>query len=813
MCIETRLRKYVQTSTFVASPPKNSEAFLRLNGLPLHSPLIGNTTTRYPSAMSYNRPHSPGGRRTGQPGRTSAGSFFPPSYLDHAPSSRLRPEYAFLPRTSGERVDAPRALAVRPYSPPRRGRDDDHVVRPRRISMDPGEPTSRRPLSIMPPRSPNKGPRPIITKDPDRPSSPVHKSSKSSSGGVQEVASYLIPASSASGRNHHRHSSLTTGDRLRTLERDPRESTYPGGSSRTSALRPAREDERDYNYEYTGPKKEFLRDGHPRPRERRDSYNTGRERPVSMVVPDRLETEYRRARDPGPPPSTRGFEGLGRAESLRQSRRAMDDDLSRREQPVRGYARTDPRDDRGYHEPRRPLRKSTEDDYVPYPDENTRHNRPRKPTIDDERVEPRPRPRKTNLDNENTDLRTDPKPRDYDDQYTRGADERRRRHHDDRESNRDHDRRRDRDFEDKGDRERRTRDEARDKRERGDDEGSKGGFLVGGAAAATAAVGAAGLAVEGARRHRHKESDEKDAVSRSVKDGRAVYLEPPFDRDSESTSISGDTRLSGGPEDEDKEERRLRRRRERQREEREYHEARDHDRRQKEDLPEPAPPESDHDAQPIARDLPPPVVIPPGGPEDPPLREQKSYERRPEPGSSPRERRHRRYRRHRRHHSRTRDEDSYSSPSSPSSEGTDDDNIDGHLTREPPRVVTPSNEIANAKLSLPPAPPKGILKKAKDKFPEPPNPVREGVAPLDAAKKGIPPEARWTRINRRLVNPEALEQEGVRFEEYPDYVIVLKVLNQEEISRYAQKTHEIREKRRIQTGAPPGTEGEVSDRS
>ena len=87
------------------------------------------------------------------------------------------------------------------------------------------------------------------------------------------------------------------------------------------------------------------------------------------------------------------------------------------------------------------------------------------------------------------------------------------------------------------------------------------------------------------------------------------------------------------------------------------------------------------------------------------------------------------------------------------------------------------------------------------------------MAPLDAAKKGIPPEARWTRINRRLVNPEALEQEGVRFEEYPDYVIVLKVLNQEEISKYTQKTHEIREKRRVMMGAPPGTEGEISDRS
>ena len=91
---------------------------------------------------------------------------------------------------------------------------------------------------------------------------------------------------------------------------------------------------------------------------------------------------------------------------------------------------------------------------------------------------------------------------------------------------------------------------------------------------------------------------------------------------------------------------------------------------------------------------------------------------------------------------------------------------------------------------------RGILKKARDKFPEYSNFVREGVAPLEATTRAIPREARWTRINRRLVNPEALQSEGVRFEEGPDFVIVLKVLNQEEIAHYAQKTHEIREKRR-----------------
>lgn len=74
--------------------------------------------------------------------------------------------------------------------------------------------------------------------------------------------------------------------------------------------------------------------------------------------------------------------------------------------------------------------------------------------------------------------------------------------------------------------------------------------------------------------------------------------------------------------------------------------------------------------------------------------------------------------------------------------------------------------------------------------------MREGVAPLkDAHKQGIPPGARWTKIDRRLVNPEALEAGNERFEERSDYVIVLRVLSKEEIQQYAVKTQEIRDTR------------------
>ncbi|WPB05523.1 uncharacterized protein RHO25_010176, partial [Cercospora beticola] len=105
------------------------------------------------------------------------------------------------------------------------------------------------------------------------------------------------------------------------------------------------------------------------------------------------------------------------------------------------------------------------------------------------------------------------------------------------------------------------------------------------------------------------------------------------------------------------------------------------------------------------------------------------------------------------------------------------------------RIVDPPTEQEDRK-------PKGILKKPTEKFPEDNNAIREGVAPLkDATKKGIPPGARWTKIDRRLVNPEALEAAQERFEERLDCVIVLRVLTKEEIQKLADKTRDIRDKR------------------
>ena len=71
-----------------------------------------------------------------------------------------------------------------------------------------------------------------------------------------------------------------------------------------------------------------------------------------------------------------------------------------------------------------------------------------------------------------------------------------------------------------------------------------------------------------------------------------------------------------------------------------------------------------------------------------------------------------------------------------------------------------------------------------------------------AKQQGIPPGARWTKIDRRLVNPEALEEAKERFEERLDCVIVLRVLTKEDIQKLADRTRKIRGKRRKPENKP-----------
>ncbi|KAK0390837.1 hypothetical protein NLU13_0340 [Sarocladium strictum] len=108
------------------------------------------------------------------------------------------------------------------------------------------------------------------------------------------------------------------------------------------------------------------------------------------------------------------------------------------------------------------------------------------------------------------------------------------------------------------------------------------------------------------------------------------------------------------------------------------------------------------------------------------------------------------------------------------------------------RLVSPPRDKKNDK------PVRGILKAPKAAFPEDANPIREGVAPHkeDKKLKEVPAGARWTKISRRKVNPEALEIGKERFEVRDDFVIVLRVLSAEEIQAYATATQILRDRRR-----------------
>ncbi|CAK7264826.1 hypothetical protein SEPCBS57363_001277 [Sporothrix epigloea] len=127
------------------------------------------------------------------------------------------------------------------------------------------------------------------------------------------------------------------------------------------------------------------------------------------------------------------------------------------------------------------------------------------------------------------------------------------------------------------------------------------------------------------------------------------------------------------------------------------------------------------------------------------------------------------------------------------------DNQRGRDQSQPPsssvlvRLVSPPRDSDERR------PVKSILKAPKDKFPEDANPIREGVAPHkdDKSKQqGVPPGARWTRISRKLVNPEALTIGKERFEVRDDFVIVLRVLSREEIEAYTIATAQIRDQHR-----------------
>lgn len=632
---------------------------------------------------------------------------------------------------------------------------------PRRATLDPLAAAGRRPLGIVPVSSPNRY-HPVISSATEKPSSPFKPRPR------DEEPHYSLPASSAlSRREHHRtYSADNTAEHGRYLS-DGRDRHERAGyrSSGVSGRRqgynlnmplvrqPKDDDDGDPGYEYTDRKEQMYRDTAPRPRQRRTSDSGRRERPLSMTgledCPSRI---LQGSRDNRPPVTTRGFDKLDRSGSLRHEYR-----IPREPDPLPHRVPLSDTEDlrrhRSSRSSRAPVSLHQERDAPPVDDGYSSYREDRKDPRDRHGHGSR---RTGSLDrgpedhglgvhiSSEDDKHRVPNGRlgrhhEPDSRKDRGDLDNRDRHH---RTHHRHDRDQDED------RDRRTHDEHRkDKQEKG----KAGEDLALGAAG----LGAAALVAEGVRERSHRRKDSTDLDprpplpdrTRNRGDDRLGLVPDPDDSSGRNGEHSDEERQEG------------RRRRQRKREQQEE-EARLEDR-----------------ARGRNEELAPPA--------DAARRDSGSYERdsryvpavvpgRNEPRKS-----------HRRHHDLTHDEESYSDDSSGNERRNDHNRKPSQV-----RVVSPPKE------EKPDIKPKGILRPPREKFPEDPAPVREGVAPLkDAGKKGIPPGARWTKIDRKLVNPEALEQGNERFEERADYVIVLRVLAKEEIEAYAKRTQEIRGER------------------
>jgi hypothetical protein len=677
----------------------------------------------------YGRPLSPGSRRLGNPMRSSTGSvaYNPSAYDDYYAPSRGSRDYGPSPRSSGDRIAAPRML-TRNYDEDRLSLAkprDDFMARPRRSTLEPEPVAIRKPLSAIPASSPNRV-RPVITGAPDRASG--HHAKPSRSGAEEDY--YLLPATSGSRHDHRRISSANAGDMGRLTTGDKERDRMDRGGYRGSTSNNGRQgyhlngplvrhqDTNAYDgYSYTDPREQMYRDTAPRPRPRGDSLTGGRrERPLSMTgLEDYLPRLGPAMREAGPPPSRRGFDKIPRSDGLRQNPRAVLED-----QRARDYV--PPRNEDLYDIPKRrsstrkPValhqQRSLDDGYEsyqdPYDDPYERH---RQTSYHDDHV-----------DRRDYGVRTDSKANrglddeDYDRDGVRTK------------SRRDHEHRR-RDY---GDEEGYGRDDRdRGSRKKTDREGEK--LAAGVAAGLSGGLLGAEISDRDRRRHEGRGKDTHEPSLNVESHDRDRHRKKATDYGGQDGDTSGEERR----------ERRRRRRREKEALEREREE-----RDPRDEVIQGRTPDVQDDDD----------------------RDSEEEEQR--------------HRDHRHQHDESRERGSRDG-------SVGDKPVD--VREERPRsagVVVPARE------KEPEQPVKGILRQPREKFPEDPAPVREGVAPLkDAGKKGIPVNARWTKIDRKLVNPEALEEGHERYEERLDYVIVLRVLTKEEIQEYAARTSEIRGKR------------------
>ena len=644
------------------------------------------------------------------------------------------------PRSSAERVIIPRSEPRLQRNPVgRHPREDDYYVPPRR---DPPLPVSRRPLSVVTSaESPNRF-RPVVSSAADSVPSPYK------SRAPEDEPYYVLPASS---QHHHRHFSAGGEDNHRysdpNRDRRPEKGGYRSvGPSKGSIdysrnvpqIREPRDaQDRDYGYEYTNKKEQVYRDTEPRPRIRRGSDLGPRERPYSVIGG---EDYYRQPRDSGPPVTTRGFSKIDPNGTIRHEYRVpKENDPPPRDHSLLQAGRDD-RDTTRLRPPRGSvaLHQDNNDGYSSNVEDRYRerhHRHKRNESLD--RGGDRGVGTTRHVDERRFEERGKTHHRaDSEDRHHRSH-----RHRDTSEDRvrpppqvRRHDREeddRERKYYDEPRKEKHDRDEKQEKHEKHEKHHERTQLTEGLAGAAS--VAAAGL-VAGTIKHR-KDKGADDAED--VKDGREKSRR--LDRHRDEVDQANGSRSDES--DEDYRERRRRRRRER-------------DGKEKRNLEE----------------------------EEVAASKEGTKLGNQERGSKPTEDRgdtdEERDRRSRRRHRRERRD---------SASQSDDETARRNKERSRVRVVSPPKE--------PEKKPRGILRPPTQKFPEDPAPIREGVAPLNVAgKKGIPPNARWTKIDRRLVNPEALELGNERYEERDDYVIVLRVLSKEDIEKYAEVTQELRSK-------------------
>ena len=208
--------------------------------------------------------------------------------------------------------------------------------------MDPESGATRRPLTVIPPSSPNR--KPIITAV-ERPPSPLAKIIRTR----RDEDFYVLPASSSKRDNRRSYIAGSVGtDRMVSAERSERGGYRSSGSApsgyhlNTPVVRSQDTDDRNYGYEYTDFKKEQYRDlAAPGPRPKRDSYKvSGREQPLSLTGLEEYLPRVSQPRAAGPPiaMNTRGFtNNLGRSASLRHTQQVRDDDAGPRDRPRESY--------------------------------------------------------------------------------------------------------------------------------------------------------------------------------------------------------------------------------------------------------------------------------------------------------------------------------------------------------------------------------------------------------------------------------------------------------------------------------------------